>query len=555
MRLPIPMRSAAALGAALCFAAGASAQLRVAQWNITFWSADDVAARGAAFQTAIYGTVPPGLTLAGQSMSPDVLIVEEIEEGATTGNTLAVNAFLNLLNTAPGSPGDWAAVPYVANQGDTGNALFYRTSRFSNIGPTVVLGTLGADVGSGATQSPRDNQRWRLRVAGYSSPSAELYIYGAHFKAGSTGTDQARREPEATRIRSNAAVLPAGAHFLLGADFNVQSSTQTAYQTLVGPGTTPAGQFFDPIIRPGTWENSTSFRNIHTQEPASAMDSRHDQILVSASLRDGAGLSYLPAQAGGNIFAPFRAAGSVFGQDWFDPNHSYRCWGNDGESFNFPIRTGGNTQVGDPIAAALITTIDSGGHLPVYLDLQVPAKLGAPTGTINFGTVAQNSVATQTIQITNAANIAFSRSGTGFGIEPLSFSFATTTGFSIQQGNGPFTRTATAAPAQANTYTIVMNTSATGNQTGTLTITSNDPDVPTRVLTLVGTVGTTGGPPAGSFDVTTDGVIDINDLYAWHAGLGARDVNNDGQVNAADAALLRTFLRFGEVADMTAGRR
>jgi hypothetical protein len=548
--------------ASLAPAGVAFAQLRVLEWNVTNWSSDDVSARGAAFQTAIYGVVPAGLTLAGQSLSPDVIILQEIEEGAGTGGTAAVNAFVNLLNTASGSPGDWVAAPYVFNQGDTGNALLYRSSKITNVGPTITLGTLGVDVGSGATQSPRDNQRWRVRLAGYSAAAAELYIYSGHFKAGSLSSDQARREPEGLRIREDANALPAGAHFLLGADMNVQSSTQVAYDYLTGTSAAPgdirqpsSGRFFDPINRPGTWENNVAFRNIHTQEPSSAMDSRHDQILISASLRDGAGLSYLPAQAGGSIFSPFRSPGANPGQEWFDPNHSYRAWGNDGESYNAPLRTGANTQVGSAIAQALITSVAGGGHLPVYLDLQVPAKLGAPTGTINFGTVAQGSTATQSIQITNAANIAFSRTGNGWGIEPLNFTFTPTAGFSVVGGNGPFVRTATAPPAAATTFTISMNTAAVGPVNGTLTIASNDPDVPTRVLTLSGTVEAAGGPPTGSFDVNGNGVVNTDDLYAWYAGIGARDCNNDGSVTIADAALLRAFLRYDEIPDITAGRR
>jgi len=553
-----------ACAAALLAASGVSAQLRVAQWNITNWSTSSVAARGAAFQTAFYGVVPPGLLLAGESMSPDVIVVQEILQSSSNLSVgqANLNALVSLLNAAPGSPGDWTAAPYVNNQGDTGNALLYRAGKITNVGPTVTLGVLNTDVGSGASQSPRDNQRWRVRVAGYSSPAAELYIYSGHFKAGSSSSDQIRREPEGLRIRASANALPAGAHFLLAADLNVQSSSQTFYDYLTGLNaiggdvrSTAAGRFFDPINRPGSWENNSAFRNIHTQEPSTAMDSRHDQIIIGGALRDGVGLSYMPAQAGGNIFAAFRSAGTIAGLDWFDPNHSYRCWGNDGESYNVPLRTGANTQVGQAIASALVTTVAGNGHLGVYLDLQVPARLGAPTGTIDFGTVALNAPATQTIQITNAAAIDFSRGGTGFGIEPLGFSFTPTAGFTIQQGNGPFTRAATAPPAQASTFTIALNTSSAGEINGTLTITSNDPDVPTRVLTLVGSVGSTGGPPTGNFDVNADGSVTIDDLYAWHAGLGARDINSDGQINAADAALLRTFLRFNEPADITAGRR
>ena len=71
----------------------AVAQLRVVTWNVTNYSSGRVAD----FQTAIYGTHQ------GRSLAPDVLIGQEFL--SQTG----VNNFLGILNTATGSPGDWAA--------------------------------------------------------------------------------------------------------------------------------------------------------------------------------------------------------------------------------------------------------------------------------------------------------------------------------------------------------------------------------------------------------------------------------------------------------------
>jgi hypothetical protein len=504
--------------AAAAVAAAAScsmAQLRVAQWNITNWNGSSDHTRDAAFKTAIYGTVPSGL-LAGQQMAPDVLIAEEIVQSGTpiypetpadmefhrqVGQT-NVDAFLAVLNTAPGSPGDWLAAPYVANQGDTGNALFYRSSQAFLVSPIITLGTHGVDVcgaantsgspyacGDQTNQSPRDNQRWQLRPHGYTGAGAgaDLYLYGGHFKSGSASSDQIRRIPEANRIRANANSLPAGANFLVGADFNVQTSTQTFYATLIG---TPAtGRFFDPIIRPGSWENSPTYHNIHTQEPASQMDSRHDQILISGSLRDGQGMDYLPATTSGNILVAFNSTAAGSGTTWYDANHSYRCWGNDGESYNTLLRTTTNSQVGPAIAQALITSVAGNGHLGVYLDVKVPARLGAPSGTIDLGTVAQNSTTTYGLGISNAADfVRFSKDGTGWGIDGLSYSLAiSSSSFSIPSGLGPFEAPAT-NPTTVYTHSVTLDTTTPGSKSATITITSDDPDNPTRVITLLANV-------------------------------------------------------------------
>lgn len=571
----VAMTAAAGVCAGLC-SASAHAQVRIAEWNVTNYSSNDFASRGAAFQTAFYGIAPNGLQFA-----PDMLIVQEIDKSSGTGNAVAVASFVtSILNSAPGSPGDWVAATFVVNQGDTSNALFYRSSRFAQVGAPITLGVSGQDVGSGNDQAPRDNQRWRMRIAGYTGAGAEFYVYAGHFKAGDTGTDQTRRIPEAKRIRNDANNLPANAGgFLLGGDFNIQNSSQTAYRYMVEYSAAPlsgydtptdvrqtlAGQFWDPINKPGAWNNGCAFRNIHTQEPGAStggMDDRHDQILISSTLRDGQGLSYLPNTPGGNILLAFKSpVGCTSGgmtNDWDDNNHSYRCWGNDGNHFNLAINAGGyNTQVGTTIAAALITTTQGNGHLPVFLDMQVPAKLGAPIAgsTIDFGTVGQNSTATVTIQISNAANVSlFSKDGSGWGIDGLTYSLAASAGFSVQGGTGPFNRTATALPAQVTAHTLVLNTSATGLKSGTLTITSDDPDEPTRVINLVAQVGDP-GPPVGNFDVNADGAVNTEDLYAWFLSPPGADVNGDSVINATDLALLRLALRYHEAEDITDGRR
>ena len=60
-----------------------------------------------------------------------------------------------------------------------------------------------------------------------------------------------------------------------------------------------------------------------------------------------------------------------------------------------------------------------------------------------------------------------------------------------------------------------------------------------------------GLPPR--LDVNTDGRTDIDDLYAWHAGTGQRDVDRDGAVTEADRRTLEAELRRFESADMLGG--
>ena len=107
---------------ALTFVAAASgvahAQLRVAAWNISNWSGAD---RIADVQTAVYGT------FNGRSMSPDVILAQEF------ASAVSLTAFVTSLNTAPGSPGDWAAAPFVTGP-DTQSVCVFRTSKAVLVG-------------------------------------------------------------------------------------------------------------------------------------------------------------------------------------------------------------------------------------------------------------------------------------------------------------------------------------------------------------------------------------------------------------------------------------
>lgn len=57
-------------------------------------------------------------------------------------------------------------------------------------------------------------------------------------------------------------------------------------------------------------------------------------------------------------------------------------------------------------------------------------------------------------------------------------------------------------------------------------------------------------------DADGNGVVDLDDLYAWYQDPAAeRDANGDGQVTTADAAFIEAIIRAGEIEDMTGGRR
>jgi endonuclease/exonuclease/phosphatase family metal-dependent hydrolase len=467
----------AALAGACC-ASDAMAQLRIANWNISNYNGAD---RAAAIQTAVYGVYN------GRSMSPDVLAVQEV----TSASALAT--LRSVLNSAPGSPGDWAAAPFIDGP-DSESVLLYRTSKVDLLNTvTVALGS------SNQNNQPRNTYRYDLRAKGYTTTAATFAVYSVHMKAGSTAQDNARRLVESTNIRDNAAGmdtngpgtgLPAGYHFILAGDLNMQSAGQSSYQELISGASGNAGRFYDPICRPGiyytpgggldagNWNDNAAFAMIHTQDPATSagMDDRHDQILLSGSLVDGVGMDYI-----GNPTLRWNL------NTFEDPNHSYRVWGNDGTSFNMPLRVTGNQHVGPTIAQALINAATpSGGHLPVFLDLRVPAKVSAPS-SIDFGTVTQGTPVTRLVSIGNGGDTAL---WTANGIANLTYTLTPSEGFSAP--GGAFSD---AAGGGLNTHVIAMNTSTPGTKTGTLTINAVGADVPSVTITLTGTVLPLNLPP------------------------------------------------------------
>lgn len=95
-------------------------------------------------------------------------------------------------------------------------------------------------------------------------------------------------------------------------------------------------------------------------------------------------------------------------------------------------------------------------------------------------------------------------------------------------------------------FTVVQSAA---NITGSPAVTGSN-------LYAIGTAGLVAfGPAPALVDVNSDGLFDIEDLYAWEQSRGGRDVNGDGQITIADRDLLSSLLRANETQEQTEGRR
>lgn len=426
------------------------AQLRVGTWNITNWNVTSTSnARYLAAQKALFDS------FSGRTFSPDVLLVQEL-----TNNVNAYNNLLSMMNNYPGSPGDYAAAPYQTSP-DTTGAFFYRTSKVQYIG--MALASSGS---SSTSQPPRHTFRYDFRPIGYPVESATIAAYNVHMKAGATTADEERRAIEANNIRANAESLNPNWNFIVAGDFNVRSSNDDGIAFLTQSRLNNNGRFFDPIASPGTYYQNNAFRFIHTQDPwngasAGGMDDRFDFLITNSKLLDGQGLDYI-----GNPTLPFSNT------TWNDPNHSYRCWGNDGQSFNVPMLTTSNQMVGGSIAQALMDSLgNASGHLPVYFDLKVPALSGVSPSYLAFDGQNGQAQVMRSFTVGNVGDVGLW--GTGK-IASLTYTLSVTAPYTVPAG--PFTVQA----GQSITHRVTLPVIAGKVPRGELTITSNDPVNPVR---------------------------------------------------------------------------
>ncbi len=197
-------------------------------------------------------------------------------------------------------------------------------------------------------------------------PAAEVRIYAAHLKA-STGFES-QRLAECTGIRDNMNAMPAGTRAILCGDLNFYTqSAEPGYAKLLESQVNNIGRMYD-LLPAGAWHDNAAFAAYHTQSPClsgtcasgaatGGLDDRFDFILPTVSLGTGQGMAVIPG-----------TCISV---------------GNDGQHLNKNITDAPTLPEGAAYATAIKLASD---HLPVRIDLQMPAKI-AVDASLAFGSV------------------------------------------------------------------------------------------------------------------------------------------------------------------------
>ncbi len=340
--------------------ASTATNLRLVTYNVTAGTEPNMLRPGLDTILEAIGTEVVG----GISRPIDLLAMQEVYSQANV--SAAVASMLN------GIYGSSIYAHGILNGDTTGSGtlgVVFNTLTLQLLGEsTVGFTSIGGQ--------PRQTMRYQFQPIGGGS-STDFYLYVSHLKSADDQEGRDRRQVEAQAIRANADALGPGKNIIYVGDYNLYSSSEPAFQTMIGVGN---GQAHDPINRLGSWSDNPSFIDVFTQAPAvsppsglvgGGLDDRFDFQLISGELTDGIGLDYRPG--------------------------SYRTFGNNGSvsinsSINSPSSTALPGLANRTTVLNLLTTVSD--HLPVVADYMLTAALMVnqpPAGTDNTVSTDQNT--------------------------------------------------------------------------------------------------------------------------------------------------------------------
>lgn len=424
------------LAAGLACASQAQAQLRVVTYNITGLAGD---------QNSLRAVISSFHTDNKQGFATPVGLFLFSEVG--TGDTAAL---LALVNQAAPAGYTYALATYTGSgtedSASGAEAAIYRTDLLTEI-PSAHI-----DLSTGGS---RNSDRWLFQLNGYTSTSARFYVYGSHLKASTGTTNVAARLSGVQTLRANCDALGVGVRAIYSGDMNFYTSTESGYQAFIAAGN---GAAFDPL---GTadWTGASNAWK-HTQSPrdilangliGGGMDDRFDFMLPTAQLMDGAGIAFITG--------------------------SYRAVGNDGNHYNLAVNSGTNSYFPAELSRSgtLATNLfNAADHIPVLMDLQVPAWNTAVLGTVPTR-VMQGATATVPVRVANDAP-----GDSDLGVDALDY---------VVTGSGVLSGTLSGTAVLTPSYTTVnvpVVTSTVGLRAGTATVTSaneavQNPSIPLNV--------------------------------------------------------------------------
>lgn len=282
---------------------------------------------------------------------PDIITCNEM---AGDGGTAARRMLDNALNQQ--GRAYYKQATYSANS-NLSNMLYYNRNKLALHKQDKI------DRGEGNTQLVRQIDAYTLYYLDQSEldqgDTTFLTVYVAHLKASTGSVNVAERAVMTAAVMEYHEANYDDAHsYIISGDFNTYTSSEEGYQNLVN-GSTTAINFYDPIDKSGSWNNSGTYASVHTQSTrvsdgchsGGGLDDRFDFVLCGKELLDNT-----------------RGLGYVAG--------SYTAVGNDGNHFNSDINSGTNNSAPKDVLDALYGMSD---HLPITIKMTIDRTVASVT--------------------------------------------------------------------------------------------------------------------------------------------------------------------------------
>ena len=294
-------------------------------------------------------------------VKPDILTVNEF--GATQA---LLNSFIQH-NLNINGANYWKSDDIINYaHSDIVNHIFY-DSRKMELKRHAVIRTAVRDI---------DAYELYFKTAGLAvGDTVKLVCVVAHLKAGNSTTDEGKRRAMIQNAMDFIDENYPTDNVLIMGDFNMYSSSESAYRLLTQNYSNHDILFVDPLSFEGgvgNWHNTRQYAPFHTQatmdwsdnpcRTGGGLDDRFDMILMSDEILMGYNkLHYL--------------------------SNSYKAVGNDGNHFNQSVNDGYNSSVPAEVADALYYSSD---HLPVAMKMRVSTPFGVGEPTANLFQVYPN---------------------------------------------------------------------------------------------------------------------------------------------------------------------
>lgn len=260
-----------------------------------------------------------------EKIKPDILITQEMIGQESVNNFL--NNILKNINEK------YKAADFIDDEDtDIDQGLFYNSNKFSFISTSQIDGY------------PRPVYIFTLK---HLDTGEQFVVYNLHLKASKGSENELARSDQVKELKNYISETNSNFYIVAG-DFNIYSTTESAYKDLFSITESGKGNLHDLINVVGTY-NDPSNANIHTQSTRTSqfgggshggLDDRFDFILFSDSL--------------------------MYGDRIFVIDSTYKSFGNDGMHYNSALNVGPNQEVSMNIANSLH---DASDHLPVLVKI------------------------------------------------------------------------------------------------------------------------------------------------------------------------------------------